>query len=145
MTVEEAVLARLQDVSAVTAIVGDRIYLDKLPQSPTYPAVRVLMVDDPKGQHLRGTLGTTRGRVQVDAYVSEEHSAAPYVDIAALTEAIEGDGNGPSASGLFGWIGSIDGIRIVNVQHAAGRRRQYDPLELQVLTMILDYYVWYRV
>ena len=44
MTVEGAIVSRLKADSAVSAIVGSRVYRLKLPQQPTLPAIRLQRV-----------------------------------------------------------------------------------------------------
>lgn len=145
MTVEEVVCARILQLGAVTALVSTRIYLDKLPQAPTYPAVRVQLVDDLTSQHLRGPNGLCRARVQVDAYAHEDSGVDPYAQVAALAAALHGDGLGPSASGLEGWIGELGSppFQIVECARAL-RLRTYDADELKILTMSQDYLVGYH-
>lgn len=144
MTVEEAILARVAAIGAVQAEVGTRVYLDVLPQSPVYPCVRVVQVDDPVVYHLRGPDGIGRARVQVDAFV-KVGTADPYGTVADLAAAIDGDGAGRDASGLSGWIGTVGSpaMDILACQRI-DRRRQFDPEERQVLMMSQDYRVDYR-
>lgn len=146
MTVEEAIRARILDCPAVTALVSTRVYTVKLPQRPTLPAVRVAVVNDPRGQHLRGPNGARRGRVQVDAYADEASGTDPNAAANAVASAIEGDGLGENASGVFGWKGSIGSppFEVMNVYHAAGRRVEYEAAERREVRVMLDYYVWYR-
>lgn len=144
MTVEEAVRTRIAACAAVVALVGSRIYMDKLPQSPTYPCVRVQLISDPAGQHLRGPDRMGRARVQVDCYASEASGVDPYARATAVSEAVEGDGLGDGASGLSGWIGSIGSpaFRILDAL-PTDRKRFYDPEELRLVTMSQDYIVFY--
>lgn len=145
MTVEEAVRTRLLAVSAVTALASTRVYLDKLPQAPTYPAVRVQLIDDPTSYHLRGPDALSRARVQVDAFASETSGVDPYAQTAALASAIHGNGFGTSASGLSGWKGSIGSPAFeITAAFRVDRRRGYVPDELRVVSMSQDYFVWYR-
>lgn len=142
MTVEEAVRAILLTLAPLTALVANRIYLEKLPQGPEYPCVRVLLVSDPTAYHLRGEQGTRPSRVQVDAFSREGQGQDPYAKAAAVASAIHGDGAGSGLSGYRGDIGdpavTIGGIFRLE------RRRYYDPDELRVLTMSQDYRVWSR-
>lgn len=145
MTVEQAIWTRVLALSPVTALVSTRVYLERLPQSPTYPAVRVQEVDDPSSYHLRGPQRLGKARVQVDAFAAEASGVDPYASGAALAAAIHGDGFGASATGLSGWIGSIGSPAFeVLGCFRVDRRRSYDPDELRLVTMSLDYYVWYR-
>lgn len=145
MTVEEAITVRISALAAVVALAGSRVYLDKLPQSPTYPAIRVQLVDDPASFHLRGPDGLSRARVQVDHYVDEAVSGSdPYASVEALETATRGDGLGTAATGLSGWIGSVGSPPfVVRGCFRTNRLRRYDPDELRVLTMTTDYIVWY--
>lgn len=145
MTIEEAIRARVGGLASVIALVGSRVHLDRLPQSPTYPAVCVQLIDDGSSYHLRGPIGTTQARVQVDAYVKEGSGLDAYSRVSSLAAAIHGDGRGPTATGLSGWIGSI-GSPALDVLSCfrVSRTRRYDPDELHVLTQSQDYMVWFR-
>lgn len=145
MTPELAVASRLVALSPVTAIVGPRVYMLKLPQRPTLPAVRVQRISGLRGQHLRGPDGWTRTRVQVDSYVSES-AADAYATVTALADAIRGDGLGPSASGLWGWIGELGSppIRINNVEVEDDGDVQYEGDELRLLRLRQDFMLHWR-
>lgn len=93
MNVETVVIERLGAVSAVSTLVGARIYKRKLPQRPTLPALVVQLISGPRQHHLRGHDGAERTRVQVDAYVSDSVAdpAQALEDIgAAVLEAMDG-------------------------------------------------------
>lgn len=142
MTVEEAIAARVADLAPVTALVSSRVYLDRLPQAVTYPAVLVQLVSDPPQYHLRGR--KYRARVQVDAYAREASGVDAYAAAANLAAAIDGDGKGPAATGLSGWKGSVGSPPFVILGcFRTSRLRRYDPDELNLLTMSQDYFVDY--
>lgn len=145
MTVEQAIRLRVSALPAVVAIASTRVYLDKLPQTPTYPAIRVQLVDEPGGVHLRGPDGLLRARVQVDHFVDEAASGSdPYADVEALEAATRGDGKGTAATGLSGWKGQVGSPPfVVRGCFRTNRLRRYDPDELRVLTMSVDYIVWF--
>lgn len=143
MTIEEVVYQRVAAV--VASQVGTRVYLDKLPQAPAYPCVRVSLVDDLVDYQLRGPTQAQRARVQVDAYAQEGSGVDPYDQVARLADTITGDGAGPSATGLAGWIGSVGSPPVVvDGAFRVSRTRWYDPEELRVVTMSQDFIVWYR-
>lgn len=145
MTVEESVRQRLLQLTDLTALVSTRIYLDKLPQSPTYPCVRVTLISDPREQHLRGPNSVRTARIQVDSYASESSGVDPYARVIAVADAVEGDGLGDGASGLSGWIGAIGSPALSILDADPGdRRRSYDPQELRLLTMSQDYMISYK-
>ena len=142
MTAEETIRLRLLAITNVTALVGTRIYLDKLPQSPTYPCVRVTLVLAQTSYHLRGETDLKETEVQVDAYAREVSGVDPYALVVAVADAIHGDGAG---SGLSGWVDLIGspGVQVCGV-FRVDRRRSYDPEELRVVTMSQDYRVRFR-
>lgn len=71
MTVEQALCDRLLADAGVSAVVGSRGYVLKLPQSPMFPAIRVQKISGQEPSHLRGGSRTTTVRVQVDALAAE--------------------------------------------------------------------------
>lgn len=141
MTIEDVVVARLLAIAAVTALVDTRVYLDRLPQAPTYPCVRVQLIDEQEDYHLRGG-GLKKVRIQVDAFAREQSGINPYAMASAVADSVHGDDDG---SGLSGWSEAI-GSPALYVQAClrVDRRRYYDPAELRVLTMSQDYQVTYR-
>lgn len=142
MTVEDAVIARLASLVAVTALVSTRIYLDKLPQEPTYPCVRVQLIDEQEEYHLRGGSATKRARIQIDAFAKEQSGVSPYALAATVADAIHGDDAG---SAMSGWVGLIASPALeILAALRVDRRRSYDPDELRVVTMSQDYQVTYR-
>lgn len=140
MTPEEAVADRVLAISAVTAIVDTRVYVDKLPPQATYPAVLVQLVHEPTEYHMRGGL-RFRARVQVDAYVKDVGDA--YATVTDLADAIHGDDAG---SGLSGWFGAASGSPTFNVTGILRieRARGYEPDELRLLRQRQDYWVYFR-
>lgn len=143
MTVEEVVRARILAITAVTALVGTRVYMQKLPESPKYPLVRVQFIDDAVPFHLRGPVGVTPARIQVDAIARDGDA---YGSASSLLQAIDGDGLGKQATGLAGFIGGIGSpaFEIVGV-FPQSKRSDYDPEELRILTLSRDYIVWTKV
>lgn len=140
MTPEVAVRARLLQLVPLAALVSARIYLHKFPQSPTWPAVRVLLVDEIRRPHLRGGSKLGRTRVQVDAYAQEASGADPYAQATAVAAAAHGDEAG---SGLQGWVGDLGAppaIRITGLMRA-DRAAGYDPDELRLVRIRQDYLV----
>lgn len=145
MTVEQIIADRVAELPTVVALVGSRVYLDKLPHSPTYPAVRVQLVDDVEPRyHTRGRNRPITARVQVDAFAHEASGVDPYAQVTALAEAIDGDGEGPAASGLSGWKGRVGSPSVtIHSCFRTSRLRRYDPDELNLLIQTQDYLVSY--
>lgn len=146
MMPEAAIVERLLDITAVTAIVSDRVFMLKLPQGETRASLRVQRIPGPRPQHLRGPDGTYRTRVQVDAYVAEAPGVDAYTSVTTLADAVRGDGLGDGASGLFGWRGTLGGspatVQIHNIEVMHGDAAPfYEPGELRQLRIEQDYLV----
>lgn len=138
------ICARVESLTPVAALVGSRVYLETLPQSPTFPAIRVTLIDDGEPQQLRGPEGLARARVQIDHYVEATSGVDAYSAGVALEAAVHGDGLGPAASGIAGWSGRI-GSPSPGIQNCAPQTRiaHYDAGARRVLTMTRDYLVSY--
>ncbi len=137
---------RLQTLSAVTSIVGARIYQLRLPQNAELPAVRVQLISEQTSYHGRGGSGMYRSRVQVDAYAQEGSGSDPYGGAMDLGDAIHGDDAG---AGLSAWQGEAGGSPPELRIHAVFRMdRQvgYDAEEHREVRCRQDYMVhWSRV
>lgn len=141
MSPEQAVLERILTISAVTALVSTRVYLAKMPQKPTLPAVLVQLVHEPTQYHLRGGL-RDRARVQVDAYAYEASGVDAYGQALALADAIHGDDAG---SGLSGWAGEIGSPAMtIHAIERIQRVPEYEPDELRLHRQRQDYWVFFR-
>lgn len=146
MTPEQAILERLLDLSAVTALVSKRVSMLRLPQNAPLPAVRVQLISEPTSYHMRGGSGMYRSRVQVDAYAAEHSGEDPYDGATALGNAIHGDDAG---SGLSGWQGLAGGSPPAILVHAVmrvDRDVSYEAGEFRQVRCRQDYMVhWSRV
>ena len=119
MTIHDALRERALDITPLTALIGQRVYPAKLTQGERRPSVVFQCFRAGQGQHLRGPVGIQETRLQADVYVDEASSDDPFSDANAIMEALYGDGLGPTASGLFGFVGDLGGspatLRILNV------------------------------
>lgn len=107
--IEDALYSIITANADVTAIIGDRIYPDKLPQKPTLPTLVYYNVGGtPQGQH-SGAATLEFTRFQIDAYAKTSRSAKLLLD--AVRQAVE------SYRGLVGGV-RIDTISII--EHAVG-------------------------
>lgn len=137
MTVEDAVVERLLATAAIAAIVDTRVYLLILPQSPTYPAVRVQLVDEPTELHLRGADALTRARVQTDVFVAAT-TGDPYATAAEVADAIDA-----SLVGAPFTVGTSTPRRVTGAQRVT-RLPTYEGEELRLVRMMQDFYIWSR-
>lgn len=142
MTGELAVIERLEDTAAVTAIVEDRIYDVELPQSTDYPAIVVQVINDPKSYHLRGPNAHSRTRVQVDCYVSKDpitDDDDPGATLTTLEQAID-----ESLSGQVFTVGGSPGGEVTGVLRVDRRKPPPSADELRLLRVMQDYVVWWK-
>lgn len=140
MTGAEIVIERLGQLSALTALVGTRIYQVKAPQSATFPLVVVRHVFESEDMQLRGASGMVTDRVQVDAYAEEVSGADPRATARAVDAAIRGDG---ASTGLIGWTGDAGGSPSTKVWaiRPAGVREAYEEQPKKLYRVMRDVFV----
>jgi len=138
MQVEEAIRSHLEAQAAIAALVRTRVFVEMLPQSVRYPAIRVKLVSDPKEHGLRGLITPTRSRIQVDSY-QDEASEDAYGTANRVAEAVFdaidgkrftiGDGSPPDL--------------IVTAAIEVDRRSLTEQArDLQLVRISQDFYVW---
>ena len=142
MSPEEAVIARLSQIAAVTALVGTRIYMLVLEQQATLPAIRVQMIDDLKDYHHRGGNRNGPARVQVDCWAAASSGVDPDAAAQAVAEAINGDDAG---SGLSGWRGTLGSpaLTVLGI-FRVDRDVMWESDERREVRVRQDYQVHYR-
>lgn len=133
MTAEEAIATRLLATSGVTSLVSTRVWMLKLPQAPTLPAIRVQLITEQTPKHLRGPIGTKPSRIQVDCYALESSGSDPYAAASAVADAVAAAiGFAPFTAGT---------VRVQSVEQM-DRQPIYESEELRLVRMLLDYRVW---
>lgn len=136
MTVVEAVRDRLLAISALTAIVGQRVYSHLFPENAVAKSVRVQRIGTIEDAHLRGASGVARARVQVDSIANS------LADAYAIDEAVHGHGDG---SALGYWKGDIGSPAFsVLAVLPADVRDVYEPPPVEKYRVMRDYFVWFR-
>jgi hypothetical protein len=143
MTVEEAIIERIEAIAAVTDIVGTRIYKARLPMRPKLPAIRVDAVSELRDAHLRGINTLRRSRVQVDCTSGESDSGDPDHDAEVLANLVEGPGDGTGLAGGQGLSTGSPSIQITAI-FPANKMERYEPDEVRQSTISRDYWVWWR-
>lgn len=68
MSFESALRKRLIQDDAVAAMVADRVHWKVRPQNGALPAIVLLMIHDPRPQHLGGFQSLRPTRIQADCY-----------------------------------------------------------------------------
>lgn len=77
---EQALRAFLLSYSAITDLIGTRIYPDILPQDPTYPAITYQEISGPRDYTQQGADGVTTYRVQLDLWANTFEEVIPLRD-----------------------------------------------------------------
>lgn len=65
---EKATATRLKEHAGVAALVGTRVWYDRLRQDPTLPAITVQEISAPRVGAMRNDADRVRARLQVDAW-----------------------------------------------------------------------------
>lgn len=99
MRIEEALYAHLSTHAGLTALVGTRIYPQRLPQTPTLPAVTFFRVSGPTIQDFDGT-AKTRARFQLDCWAEGDTAYADAHEVAdQVIAALDGYGGQMGGAG----------------------------------------------
>ena len=72
MGVESAIVARLNAVAGVTALVSNRIFADTLPDGETKPAVVYQVISTTFNGYIGGDSGIEQARVQLSLYADSK-------------------------------------------------------------------------
>ncbi len=83
MSLSTVIYSRLSGFAGLSALVGSRIYPNKLPQDPTFPAVRYQIIDEVPVHSMQTTSGMREARVQVDVFDPD------YSDVTAVSDQVE--------------------------------------------------------
>lgn len=136
MTVEQAIVERLDETSAVTALVSMRNYTHKLPQSATFPANRVQLVSEVTAYHLRGQEQVLTARIQVDTLAEETSGDDPYAEANAVAVAVNDALSGNRAK----WSSGSPPFEVVGC-FRINRRVTYEADELRLVRVMQEYSV----
>jgi len=133
-TLRQAIVARLNSIPAVTALVGTRVYFDDPSQLSVYPCLAVMVDERKYGHNLDGADGSSVASVHIEA-ISQYESVS-----VAVMEAIRD---------------SFDGFRGVQSGVSIGRcflDDEYDatspPLansDAWIYHVVVEYRIWHRV
>lgn len=151
MTIEVALIERLESIGDVVAMVGTRIWQNKLPQEPQLPAIRVQLIDEIPAYHTRGMTDLMPSRIQVDAFAAERSGQSSYAEVTRLAAAIDGawdQGGSPAPPvGLSGWRGEAGGSPpsiFVSFVRRLDRDATYEAGALRLYRVRMDYRVWWK-
>jgi hypothetical protein len=117
MGIEAGIYSRLSGSTAVTAILGTRIYPQVVPQGASYPNARFTIISDVILHASTGDTSLRQASIQVDCYSANSYSGA--IDIAeAITKQLN------TNSTTFGSI-SVENSHVT----AAGDEPAYAPTD----------------
>ncbi len=147
MTLGDGIKERLLDITALTTLVGQRVFELVLPQNEKRTAVRFQVLGASRPDHLRGPVNQVAQRVQVDVYVPIG-PIDPLGDARAIADAVRGDGLGTGATGFWGWVGTVGGspeaIEIRRVELLDDGDALYESDEIRRVRIRQDYRVHWR-
>lgn len=126
----EAVYAQLSGFSALTALVGTRIYPVEAPANAVRPYVVFFTVSNVRVNHLSGPAEVTNPRLQIDGY------AARYIDAQAIAEQVR--------AALDGFAGTSGGVEVLAVTCIDGRDFYEDSANPPLHRASLDFSLWHR-
>lgn len=81
MSLESALYTYLTGLSAVTDVVGTRIYPAQVPQGAAFPYVAQYRVSTRRFPHVGGPSGMVRARIQIDSFGVTLDSAQTVMDV----------------------------------------------------------------
>ena len=139
MTCAEAAREYVLTLGAVTALVNQRIFTLKFPQSPTPPAILFQQIGDIQFGHLRGTAKLKWARVSCSC-IATTIKAAREVDQAVMG----GYANGGTLGllGAYAIVGGSPSIEMTVNPESLFYREDFDAEELNQYRTIRDYKVW---
>ncbi len=119
MSVKTDIRRLLLSKSAITSLVGNRIFPSFIPQkNRAYPAITYSLVSNNSAHHLQGGAGYGEQRLQVDVYAITEESRD------AVVEALRNQLQGFPPAGTSGTIGA--GTVVTSIVYK-GSRDLYEP------------------
>jgi len=81
LTLREAVVAWLNSIASLTALVGTRIYFEDPSQMSQYPCVTVKVTEREWGRNLAGADGTSKAMVEISALSLSESSSIAIAEV----------------------------------------------------------------
>lgn len=139
MEIREALYGWLSTDPNIAALVGTRIYPNKLPQGSTFPQITFFKVSNPRVRNLSGPDGLSSPRIQIDCWGLTPDSAKDVAD-AVRTSNIGGHG----LDGFRGTMGSV----VVQSTNFEDERDTYNPpiddSDIGTHQVSLDLIVWWN-
>lgn len=131
MDIYDAIVARLKATTALTALIGTRIYPDEIPQGKLHPAVFYMTVSDTKDHFLTGMSNLESPNIQITTYADTKDGAA---DVA---EAIK--------TAINGYQGTLSGITIQCIKLINELPSMYKSPDgtTKIYTHDLEFEVWH--
>lgn len=133
ITIEEGLVYHLKANAGLIALVSDRVYVNRLPQTVGMPAITIQRISTPRvhSHDTSGATGTARPRIQIDAW------GTTYTSCKAVTDAIRA-----AINGYRGTMGA--GATAVTVQGALVDEERYDNSPDTGMHRIMsDYIIWH--
>jgi len=132
ISVEEGIFYKLKDDAGVSAIVGTRIYAQKLPQTPTMPSLTYQLITPMSLISHQGMSGTAFPRYQITCWDDTE------LGVIALAKAVR------ICLGCYkGTVGVAPNTVAIQASLPVGGYETYEP-ETGFFMRALDFQIWHE-
>jgi hypothetical protein len=132
ISIEDGLIEFLSANEGLTALIGGRVYKNRLPQGVTLPCLTVQRITTPR-QHSHdtaGSAGTARPRFQIGAW------GTTYATIRQVTDALR--------AALNGYKGTMGAVDPVTVQGALIDDERYNDFsDAGLVELQSDYIIWH--
>jgi hypothetical protein len=130
MVIEEALIAYLLTQTGLTALISDRIYPNKLPQTPKLPAIVYQKIDAPRISGFTADIGVM-SRIQTTSW------ASTYTGASAVQEQIRA----ATQNYMNQTMGGTGGVEVKNIDFDEGPDSYED--ETERYEKIIDLLIWH--
>lgn len=133
MTLGEAIYNELAGTSAVTALVGNRIYRKKLPQNTSLPAISIHFINEVPVHAMGNDPSLYHEWFQVSIWVENDLNTAESIKAVVLT----------ALRDFSGTLGGDGGVTVQRIFHDGGTQI-YEP-ETKTDHIPIEFEIWYEV
>jgi hypothetical protein len=131
ISIEEGIVYLLKNNAGVSALVGTRVYAQKLPQTPTTPALTYQLITPRSLISHQGMSGTAYPRYQITGWDTTE------AGISALMKAVR-----ICMSCYKGTVGAAPNTVVIQASLPVGGYETYEP-ETGLFMRALDFEIWH--
>lgn len=127
--IEQVIVTRLTSFAGLSALIGQRVYPKRSPQSPTLPYVTYQAVSGSSQQFLNDPTDVAMPRIQVDAWARSHESARAV--------------SGQIVAALHLWRDNTTTPRVIESK-LEGEPQDIDEPDVNLHRVSQDFEVWYH-